>query len=120
MGSQSGAFGPSNNSSFDEFGASTFNCSYGSTLEFYDRSAFNSFFSSTRNKSFSSTRNEPFTSAFKESFSSTLNDSFASTVWKDIQNNHTSIESSIIVRDVELHGVCCCSDTAVENQAKID
>ena len=91
--SQYGAFSSSNKSSFDETHASTLDCSngssYGSTLKYYDRSAFNSSFSSTLNASFSSTLN-------------------------------MSVENSIIVRDGELHGVHHCSDTTVENQAKID
>ena len=89
MSSQYEAFGLSNKSSFDEFHVSTHDCSYGSTLKYYDRSAFNSSFSSTLNASFSSTLNR-------------------------------SVENSIIVRDGELHGVSCCSDSAVENWAKID
>ena len=52
MGSQYGEFGPSNKSSFNESRASTFDCSYGSTLEYYDRSAFISSYSRTRNESF--------------------------------------------------------------------
>ena len=57
--SQYGALSSSNKSSFDETHASTLDCSngssYGSTLKYYDRSAFNSSFSSTLNESLSST-----------------------------------------------------------------